>query len=81
MSEDELRRQGNSQRSPGSEVWDVFDREGRYLGVAPLPVPPHRHAFTQDTSGTWVMSGLERGELDVPYAAVWEMDRVRSDNK
>ena len=73
LSEDELERQGTGQRAPASEEWDAFDREGRYLGIAPLPVPPHRHAFTKDTSGVWLMCGIERGELDVPYAAVWEM--------
>jgi hypothetical protein len=63
-----------NERAPGADEWDVFDRQGRYLGVAPLPGPPHRHAFTQDTSGAWLMSTLERGELDVPYAAVWQIE-------
>ncbi len=61
-------------RPPGADEWDVFDREGRYLGSAPLPVPPHRHAFTRDSTGAWLMSGLELGELDVPYAAVWRIE-------
>jgi hypothetical protein len=62
---------------PGADEWDVFDREGRYLGVAPLPGPPHRHAFTQEASGAWLMSTLERDELDVPYAAVFRIEGIR----
>jgi len=62
--------------APGADEWDAFDREGRYLGPAPLPVPPRRHAFTRDSTGAWLMSGVERGELDVPYATVWRIEGI-----
>jgi hypothetical protein len=62
--------------APGADEWDVFDREGRYLGAAPLPIPPHRHAFTRDSTGAWLMFGLERGEFDVPHAAVWRIEGI-----
>jgi len=74
LSEREFQNLGTNHRAPGSDEWDVFDREGRYLGVAPMPVTPHRHAFTQDTSGAWLMSSVERGEFDVPYVAVWQIE-------
>jgi hypothetical protein len=77
VNDTELEDVQMDERPPGADEWDVFDRQGRYLGVAPLPGPPHRHAFTQDTSGTWLMSTLERGELDVPYAAVWQIEGIR----
>lgn len=64
---------------PGADEWDIFDREGRYLGVAPLPTPPHRHAFYRDQSGGWVMAGLDRGELDVPFAGVWRIEGITSE--
>jgi hypothetical protein len=76
LNEQEFENLGTGVRPPGADEWDVFDREGRYLGVAPLPVPPHRHAFTRDTAGVWLMCGLERGEFDVPYAAVWQIEGI-----
>ncbi len=63
-----------SDQPPGADEWDVFNREGRYLGVAPLPVPPHRQAFTRDSTGAWLMLEVERGEFDVLYAAVWRIE-------
>jgi hypothetical protein len=76
LSEQELQSLWPTGIPPGSDEWDVFDRDGRYLGVALLPVTPHRQAFAQDTSGVWLMLGLERGELDVPYVEVWHIDGI-----
>ena len=39
-------------------------------------MPPHRHAFTQDTSGMWLMSGLERGALEVENCAANEVKPI-----
>ncbi|NIM49709.1 MAG: hypothetical protein GTN62_05640 [Gemmatimonadales bacterium] len=77
LSEEELPSSWLWRVPLGADEWDVFDREGRYLGVAPLPIPPHRHAFTRDPSGAWLMSGLERGEFDVPYAGVWQIEGIK----
>lgn len=74
MTPEQLENFGVGATAPGADEWDVFDREGRYLGVAPLPTPPHRHAFTRDRSGAWLMVGIERDELDVPYAGVWRVE-------
>ncbi len=56
--------------------WDAFDREGRYLGVAPLPAEPHRHAFTQLASGDWLMLGIEEDELDVQSVGIWKVEGI-----
>jgi hypothetical protein len=61
---------------PGADDWDVFDEEGRYLGAAVLPVPPHRRAFVQEHSGEWLMLGIGRGESDVPYVEVWRLSGI-----
>jgi hypothetical protein len=76
LTEAQLENFNLGERPPGSDDWDVFDHEGRYLGVAPLPTPPHRHAFTRDASGQWFMGGLERGDLDVPFASVWRIEGI-----
>jgi hypothetical protein len=70
-----IRRNG---RPPGGD-WDVFDEAGRYLGVTPLPGEPGHNAFTRDDEGHWLMMGVERDALDIPYIAVWRIDGVRSD--
>lgn len=61
LSEEELAR-WNFVEDIGSPEWDVFDREGRYLGVVQMP---HRFAarliLGEKVYGVW------RDELDVQY--------------
>lgn len=56
--------------------WDAFDNKGRYLGVAPLPAEPHRHAFTQLASGDWLMLGIEEDEMDVQFVGIWKVEGI-----
>jgi len=51
--------------SLGSRQWDVFDREGRYLGVVEMPLNFQPVQF----SGNKVY-GIQRDELDVQYVVV-----------
>jgi hypothetical protein len=69
---------GLGDQPPGGD-WDIFDREGRYLGVAPLPTDPHRHAFYQDPAGHWLMAGIEFDDLDVQYVGIWRIEGVDRD--
>lgn len=53
----------------GSDDWDIFDAEGRYLGVLHLP-----EKFTPlkiDGSAVW---GVQRDELDVPSVVRFRLD-------
>ena len=68
---------GRSRPIGGS--WDAFDRQGRYLGVAPLPAEPHRHAFVQLESGDWLMMGIEEDELDVQFVGIWRVEGLAND--
>ena len=47
----------------GSYDWDVFDGEGRYLGVVPMPPRFTPRLFLGDK-----IYGVQRDELDVQYA-------------
>lgn len=67
-------------RPPGSLQWDVFDREGHYLGRAELPgtawvanaIAP---TFVQDgDTGTWYMYTAWSDEQDVQYVIGWRID-------
>jgi hypothetical protein len=82
----ELREEEASQirynlgRPPGATVWDVFDRDGRYLGAVDLPgtewvgtVSPV--LFVQDrATDTWYMYSTWSDELDVQYVVSWRLD-------
>ena len=46
----------------GSPDWDVFDREGRFLGVVTMPPRFRPSLFLDDT-----IYGVWRDELDVQY--------------
>lgn len=69
-----IRRGG---RPPGGD-WDVFDEAGRYLGVTTLPAEPGQNAFTRDAAGHWLMMGVGRDEVDIPYIGVWRIGGVGS---
>jgi|GEM_PF-2221190 len=65
---------------PGSPEWDVFDREGRYLGAVVIPGTefPERSGFFrffQDrATGTWYMVSIWEDELDLQYIVRWRID-------
>lgn len=52
----------------GSPEWDIFDREGRYLGVITLPHRFQPHLIRGDR-----IYGVAKDELDVPYVVVLEL--------
>jgi hypothetical protein len=64
---------------PGAAEWDVFDPEGRYLGVAVLPgtdwVAGWRDPrFVRAASGTWYIYSVWSDEQDVEYVRAWRLD-------
>jgi hypothetical protein len=67
-------------RAPGSSEWDVFDREGRYLGGVVIPgtewanTVPRLFFFRDRANGSWYMYSLWRDELDVEYVVAWRID-------
>jgi hypothetical protein len=56
------RQDFNPMNSPGSRSWDVFDSEGRFLGVIQMPNKFRPLRFTDDR-----IYGVWRDELDVQY--------------
>ncbi|MDH3459355.1 MAG: hypothetical protein OER90_21135 [Gemmatimonadota bacterium] len=65
---------------PGTVEWDVFDRTGRYLGIAAIPgtdwVAGWRNPrFVRDhTSGTWYAYSVWSDTLDVEYVVAWQLE-------
>ena len=60
-------------RVPGASsprTWDVFDRDGRWLGGVDLP-----EGLDVYEIGTDYVLGLERDDMDVEYVRVYEVDR------
>ena len=53
----------------GSTKWDVFDAEGRYLGVVDIPGDPKLILFYGDR-----LYGVWKDELDVQHLVVMEID-------
>jgi len=68
LSDEEL-EEALGQRPPGSSEWDVFDPEGRYLGVIELPCTDQALTFAGDR-----IYGLWEDELDVQYVVAWRID-------
>ena len=64
----ELLENPDFQRLSGSSDWEVFDREGRYLGVVTLP-----ERFTPYRTRGSSMLGVWLDELDVPYVMKLEV--------
>jgi hypothetical protein len=52
----------NPQLDIGSRQWDVFDAEGRYLGVVSMPLRFQPVRFLGNN-----IYGIQRDELDVQY--------------
>ena len=65
---------------PGRPEWDVFDREGRYLGVVDIPGTeflsnvPRIHFHKDAASGTWYVYSVVFDELGVQYIVGWRID-------
>jgi hypothetical protein len=58
----------NPQLDMGSTEWDVFDAEGRYLGVVDMP-----HRFQPVTFRDDLVYGIWRDEFDVQYVRVMKI--------
>lgn len=56
-------------RPPATSEWDVFDREGRYLGVIDMPTGEMGFIFTGDR-----IYGVWEDEMDVQYIVAWRID-------
>jgi hypothetical protein len=54
---------------PGEPMWDVFDREGRYLGVVEIPLGMDYILLLDD-----LVLGVFEDELEVQYVVVMEID-------
>jgi len=65
---------------PGTSEWDVFDREGRYLGPIVIPetewvaTPPFIYFFQDRATGTWYMYSIWYDELGLQYVVRWRID-------
>ena len=66
----EDRKSFNPQYDLLSPDWDVFDREGRYLGVVQMPPRFQPVKFVGST-----IYGIQRDELDVQYVVKLAIDR------
>jgi hypothetical protein len=61
LSEERMERY-NFAEDFGAPEWDVFDDQGRYLGVVAMPVRFQPRLFRDDK-----IYGVQRDELDVQY--------------
>ena len=66
----EAREDFNPMTDLASPRWDVFDREGRYLGVVTMPARFQPVTFAGDK-----IYGIQRDELDVQYIVVLRVVR------
>jgi len=66
----EMQESYNPQLDIGSRDWDVFDAEGRYLGVVTMPIRFQPVRFLGDR-----IYGIQRDELDVQYVVVLRVVR------
>lgn len=69
MSEEELEAFPVGGLAPGLPAWDVFDGEGRYLGVVEIPLGIERIALFVDH-----VFGVYEDELDVQHVIVFDID-------
>jgi hypothetical protein len=59
---------------PARSEWDVFDREGRYLGAVVIPEGGRSRYFEDRATGTWYMVSVWEDELEVQYIVRWRID-------
>jgi hypothetical protein len=71
----EQREDYNPQQDIGSPRWDVFDAEGRFLGVVTMPARFQPVRFAGDK-----IYGVQRDELDVQYVVVLNLVRPGDDS-
>jgi hypothetical protein len=71
----EMQDSYNPQLDLGSRDWDVFDADGRYLGVVSMPVRFQPVRFVGDK-----IYGIQRDELDVQYIVVLNLVRPGDDS-
>jgi 6-bladed beta-propeller len=64
----EMKDSYNPQLDLGSRAWDVFDAEGRFLGVVNMPVRFQPVRFLGDA-----IYGIQRDQLDVQYVVKLEV--------
>ncbi len=64
----EAREGFNPQYDLASREWDVFDRDGRYLGIVAMPLRFQPVRFVGDR-----IYGVQRDELDVQYVVVLKL--------
>ena len=69
MSEEGLEAFPVGGLAPGLPAWDVFDGEGRYLGVVEIPLGIERIALFVDH-----VFGVYEDELDVQHVIVFDID-------
>jgi hypothetical protein len=74
MSEEELETSYVGGLAPGLPEWDVFDGEGRYLGVVEIPVGKGGIDLMDDRA-----IGIFEDELDVQHVIVFEIDGLPPD--
>jgi hypothetical protein len=72
LAEDELSRMGIAGTPPPAPEFDVFDANGRFMGIVHVPSRFQLHDFR----GT-VAYGVWLDELDVPYVVGLRIDGVR----
>jgi hypothetical protein len=71
LSSEEQENFGLAPDPPGTQDWDVFDREGRYLGIVTLPQRfDFRRVLRDKVYGIW------EDELDVQHLMVLQIDQL-----
>jgi len=68
LSDEELADALNFNLPPATPEWDVFDAEGRYLGVTEMPTGNRGFFFFEDR-----IYGVWEDELDVQYIVAWRI--------
>lgn len=69
LSEEELESLGFGGPPPATPEWDVFDGQGRYLGVMVMPTSGRAFRFVGDR-----IYGIWEDELDVQHIVAWRID-------
>jgi hypothetical protein len=69
LSDEELEEFLDLGRPPATPYWDVFDPEGRYLGVMDMPTSDRAFYFAGDR-----VYGVWEDELDVQYIVAWRIE-------
>jgi hypothetical protein len=68
LADDPVAREWSRGVQPSPTKWDVFDTEGRFLGLVTLPAK-----FTPHVVATNSVTGVQRDEQDVEYVVRYEI--------